>query len=323
MGLPGAIGSQLMMKAQSDYATAVVVDRPFEFNSESITHDIVQLYSRGFGRGRVDATDRVKVVTRNHAGDIESDVMNKSFGLLFQHMLGQDTVTGSSANKTHTCVLDSVAQQGKFMTVQIGRADVAGTPEPFTYRGGKITKWDLSCALDQILKLKTSWSFAQVATNTALAAPSWPSAQEPFIFAEGAVTVGGSSKFAKSFRLSGDPKMVTDRRGIGNVMKEPLAGDFTEITGSLGCEFEDLTDWAAAIAGTQQALVITFTLATVIPTTVVPYSLTITCPKVLFTEAKPTVGGAGLIPLELPFRVLDDRTNPPVKFEYVTSDAAA
>jgi hypothetical protein len=323
MAIGSGLSAQLMMKAESTYGTAVTPDRAFEFSSESITADFGKAVSRALGRGRVDRTDRRKTYIRGHGGDINFDVTNKNFGLIFQHMLGQNTVTGAGANKTHTCVLDSLAQQGKFATVQIGRPDVGGTVRAFTYEGGKITGWELSCDLDDILKLKTTWDFEAVLTATALATPSWVATQELFIFNEAAVTVGGTTVYAKNFSLTGDSKLATDRRFLGGTKKEPLAGDFTDLMGTLGCEFEDLTHWASAIAGTQQAVVITFTLATVIPTTAVAYSLVITLPKCEFEEVKPVVGGPGIVPLELPFRVLDDGTNAPMTMVYTTSDTAA
>lgn len=311
------------MKAESSYNTAVVVDRTYEMDSESITHDLVKIDSAALGLGPVLRSDRVKTFTRNHNGDITFPVLNKNFGLIFQHMLGQNTVTGASANKTHTCILDSLAQQGKFMTVQVGRPDVGGTVRAFTYAGGKITSWELMAELDAELKLKTSWNFASVLTATALASPSYVATQEKYIFNEGALTIGGSTAYAKSISLTGTRALSTDRRFIGGTQKEPLAGGLTVIGGSLGMEFEDLASWGAAIAGTTQAVVITFTLATVIPTTAAAYSLTITLPAVEFLEAKPNVGGPGLVPLVLPFRALNNGTDAPITLVYVTSDAAA
>lgn len=323
MAIGSGLSAQLMMKAESAYGTPVTVDRAYEFNTESISHDLVEIGSGGLGRGTVLRSDRVKSFTRNHSGDIEMDVLNKNFGLLFQHMLGQNTVTGATANKTHTCVLDSLAQQGKFMTVQVGRPDVGGTVRAFTYEGGKITSWELMCDVDGPLKLKTSWDFENVLTATALATPSWVATQEMFIFNEGAVTIGGSTAYAKSLSLTGTRALSTDRRFLGGTKKEPLAGGMTEIGGSLGMEFEDLTHWGSAIAGTVQAMVFTFTLATIIPTTAVAFSLTITLPAVKFLEAKPNVGGPSIVPLSLPFKALDNGSDPVISLVYVTSDTAA
>lgn len=322
MAIGSGLSAQLMLKAESTYGTAVTVDRTYEFNSESLSHDLVTLPSMGLGRGPVLRTDRVATYTKNHGGDIEFDFLNKNMGLLMELALGSNTVSGAGANKSHTIVQSATVQQGKFATVQVGRPDTGGTVNAFTYAGGKILSWEIACDLDGIVKLKTSWNFASVLTATSLATASYVATQEPFIFNQGAITVGGSPVSAKSFSIKGDGKLATDRRFIGGAQKEPIAGDFTDFSGSIGLEFTGLTEWAAAIAGTQQALVATFTSTTVIPTTAVAYSLTITLPAVKFLEAKPTVGGPGLIPLTLPFMVLEGASEP-ITIVIVTSDTAS
>lgn len=323
MAVAGGLGSQLGLKAQVDYDTEIVVDRFFEFNSEGIVPDNGRVYSMGLGRGLTARADRVKAFTRGYAGPINFDVMNKNFGLIFQHMLGENTVSGAGAAKTHTCVVDAAAKVGKYQTVQLVRPGTDNTDRMFTYTGGKIPSWELGCEVDQILKLTADYDFKSGDVNTSKASASYVSTQEPFIFAEGALTVGGSALPTKSFTLRGDSKLATDRRFIGGTKKEPLANDHTDITGSLSGEFVDLTYYSSALAGTQAAMVITFTLATVIPTTATPFSLTITLPAVEFLEAKPTVGGPGLIMLELPFKALNNGTDPIITLAYVTSDTAA
>jgi hypothetical protein len=312
------------MKAESVYGTPVTVDRFFEFESEAIDIDIAKVDAPLLGGGRFLRTDRVKTFLRGARGSINfGPVMNKNFGLIFQHMLGQDTITGASANKTHTCQPDALAQQGKFMTVQIGRPDIAGTVQPYTFEGGKILDWELSCAIDEALKLNTTWDFENVLTGTALATASYVATQEMFIFSEGSLTIGGTATKVSKASIKGNSQLMADRRFIGNTKREPLAGGIAEITGTLDAEFEDLTAYAAWLAGTQATLVLTFTLATLIPTTAVPYSLTITCQKIEYSGETPKVGGPDVVKMNRPFRALYDGTNPVIKLEYVTGDTTA
>lgn len=397
-GIGAGISAQLGIKAESAYGTPVTVDRFFEFESEGIDIDIAKVDAPLLGGGRFLRNDRVKTYLRGAKGAINwGPVMNKNFGLVFQHMLGQNTVAGrslsgtanaavtctatkltdtrltggsalvvdawkgatvtcdgktllvtsndansftgaawvvsqpadnqawsvASLDKTHTCQPDSLALTGKSLTVQIGRPDIAGTIQPFTFEGGKITDWELTCAIDEALKLSTTLDFENVLTGTSLAAASYVATQEMFIFTEGALTVGGTSTKVKKASLKGNNSLNVERRFIGNTKKEPLASGLAEITGSLECEFEDLTAYAAWLAGTQAALVLTFTLSTLIPTTSVAYSLTITIPKIEYTGETPKVGGPDTVMQARPFRCLYDGTNPIVKFEYVTGDAAA
>ena len=324
MAIGTGIAAQIGMKAEGTYGTPVTVDRFYEFESEAIDIDIVSVDAPLIGGGRFLRNDRVKKVLRGARGPVNwGPVMNKNFGLPFQHMLGQNTVTGASANKTHTCQPDSLALQGKSLTLQVGRPDVGGTVRPFTFEGGKILDWELKTELDQPLKLMTTMDFENVLTATALASASYVAAQEMFIFSEGALTIGGTTTSVKSVSLKGVNALAAERRFLGNVKKEPLANAMADISGNLDCEFEDLTAYAAWLAGTQAQLILTFTLATVIPTTAVPFSLTITIPKIEYSGETPKVGGPDVVMQARPFRALYDGTNPIVKMEYVTSDTAA
>lgn len=322
MAIGAGISGQVGMKAESTYGTPVTVDRFYEFLSEGIDIDILSIDAPMIGGGRFLRNDRVKKVLRGARGPIEFVVLNKGFGLLFQHMLGQDTVTGASANKTHTCIPDALALQGKSMTVQVGRPDVNGTVQPFTFEGGKVLDWELKCALDEPLKLLTTWDFENVLTATALATASYTATEEMFIFSEGALTIGGTTMAVKSCSLKGNNALAAERRFLTNTKKEPLANGVFELTGSLDMEFESLTRYAAWLAGTQAQLVLTFTLATVIPTTAVPFSLTITIPKIEYTGETPKVGGPEVLMQGAPFRALYDGTSPIITAVYITSDTA-
>lgn len=323
MSVGSGIDAQLGLKAESVYGTAVVVDRFYEFNSEAIETDVGKVVSAGIGRGRYPRADRVKTYVKAAKGPVELDVLNKSFGLIFAHAIGQDTITGAGANKTHTIIPDSAALFGKSLTVQVGRPDISGTVRPFTFAGGKVTDWELKAALDEGLKLGLGLDFASVATATGLASASYPSSQEQFIFSEGALTIGGTSIDVRGFSLKGVNGLDVDRRFLGNTKREAIAAAMLDINGTLDCEFSDLTAYAAWIAGTQAQLVLTFTTGTLIPTTAVPYSLTITIPKIEYTGESPKVGGPAIVKQGRPFHALYDGSTPIVTLAYVTDDVAA
>ncbi len=326
MPIGSGISAQLGMKAESTYGTPVVVDRFFELVREGIAADVRKLYGRGLraGGARFQRADRVKTYTAAVAGDIEIEVPTKNAGLLFQHMLGGSAVAGGGADKTHTFTPDAAALQGKFLTVQVGRPDIAGTVQPFTYASMKVASWQLAAALDDILKLTLTLDGASVSTATALASVSYPTTDELFVFTEGALTVGGPTVDVRSFNLTGNNGLDTDSRFLGNSKKEPLAAAEAMLEGTLDAEFEDLTKYADWIAGAQAQLVLTFTSPTDIPTSspLVPFKLTVTIPAIEYTGDEPQVGGPDIVRQNLPFKGLDDGTNPPITIEYVTNDTA-
>lgn len=324
MAVKTGIAAQLMAKAESVYGTPVTVDRTYEFVSEGIKHDIFKVDGKQIGAGRFLKNDRVKTVLRGAGGPVDFIVLNKNFGLLFEHAIGQNTITGASANKTHTIIPDAAALQGKSLTLQVGRPDVGGTVRPFTYEGGKVTDWEFRCAVDGPLHFIPTFDFENVLTATALASASYPATQEMFIFSEGALTIGGTTTFVKEASIKGKNGLNTGRRGLTNTKKEPLATGIVDyLTGNLVCEFEDLTAYAAWLAGTQAQLILTFTLATVIPTTAVPFSLTITIPKIEYTGETPQVTNEDIVMQPLPFRGLYDGSNPIITVAYVTSDTVS
>ena len=324
MAIKTGIAGQLMVKAESAYGTPVVVDRTYEFVSEGIDVDVARVDGMMIGGGRFLRNDRTKTYIRGARGPVDFIVLNKNFGLLFEHAIGQNTVTGASANKTHTIIPDANALQGKSLTLQVGRPDVAGTVQPFTFEGGKITEWELKCAVDGPLHFVPTFDFENVVTATALASPSYVATQEMFIFTEGALTIGGSSVFVKDASIKGNNGLNTDRRGLTNTKREPLAQGIVDyLTGTLACEFENLTAYAALVAGTQAQLVLTFTMATVIPTTAAPFSMTVTIPKIQYTGETPKVGGPEVVQQNLPFRALYDGSNPMITIAIVTSDTSS
>jgi hypothetical protein len=326
MPIKSGIAGQIGGKAEVTYGTPVVVDRFWEFRRETINDDILRYHANQIGTGRFPLSARSKSLYRGSRGQVELVVLNKGFGLLLEHAIGQNTITGAGANKTHTIIPDAVALQGKSLTIQKGVPDVtgAGTVRAFTYEGGKVTSWELKSALDQALALVLDLDFENVLTNTALATASYPTAQEMFVFTEGAITLGGVAQSVRSFSIKGNNALHTDRRFMGGVKKEPVANGFATITGQLECEFEDLTRYAAWKAGTILAnLILTFTLATVIPTTAVPFSFKITLPAIAYSGNTPQIGGPQVVMNPTPFEVLYDGTNPMITIEIVTSDTTS
>lgn len=323
MALRSGLGAQLGMKAEMTYGTPVTVDRFYEFESESLNVDVGKVYNFAIGTGRWQRADRVKTYIRTASGSIVLPVMTKGFGLLFEHAIGSNTITGDGDDKTHTIVPDANGGAGKSLTVQVGRPDVSGTVRPFTYEGGKVTSYELACNLDELLKLTLNLDFENVLTSTALASASVPSGNEMFIFTEGSLTIGGNTAFVRTVTISGDNGLNVERRGLSNVKREPVAAGEATITGNLECEFESLDAYTAWSTGTTAALVLTFESPTAIAETETPYSLTVTLPAIEYTGSTPQVGGPDIVMQPLPFKALANGSDPIIKVEYVTSDTAS
>ncbi|MBI2764849.1 MAG: hypothetical protein HYX53_02930 [Chloroflexi bacterium] len=149
-----------------------------------------------------------------------------------------------------------------------------------------------------------------------------PKGSEVFVFTEGTLTIGGTTTFVKTASAKGTNALATDRRGLGNVKREPLANGEAAIEGELECEFEDLGAYADWVAGTQAQLVLSF-ISSTLTTGGGPFKLTVTIPKVAYRGSTPKVGGPDIVMQPRPFKAVADGTNPVITIEQRTTDTVA
>lgn len=325
MAIGSGLSSQFGFVAETTYGTAVTVTRFLEIQKESIKNDVGKWFSRGT-KDVVNRSSRSRTYSKGAGGDIEFEVMNKGFGLLFKQMLGTGStaVVGATTEYKATFTPDiTTGKTGIMATMQVGRPSVDGTIQPFTYKGCKITEFEFTSELDGPLMLKITIDAQSETTGTAIATASYPTDPQSFIFIDGALTIGGVTSYVKSIKLNGKWSLDTDRRFLGAITtkKEPIANGELEITGELGMEFEALTEYAKFVAGTQSALVLTWSFGTITGASN-PYKLVITIPVVEYTGETPTVESSEVIMQALPFKALYDGTLPIISIDYHTADTA-
>lgn len=248
----GLMDHQLGVKDESEYATAVTVDRFFEYDSESITDDFRRTEGdplRAGGEG-VIRSDRFLPYYGGASGTVSMTMLTKGFGWWLKHMLGSSATTGPSEETvyTHTGTLGSL--QGDSFTLQVNRPfNPSGTNQAFTYAGGKITEWTISNSVEETLLLEVNCDFAAVATGTSLASASYPTGMAPFTWAGGVVSIGGSEFDLTEFSVTCNNGMNVDRRQIrGNTQKKEPTTARREISFSLSADFESLTQRNRAAA---------------------------------------------------------------------------
>lgn len=325
MAIRSGLAAQLGHVAESTYGTGVTVTRFTEFVDESLKLESERMESTALRAGRrVQRLDRWAVNKKGVSGDITYEVASKGFGLLLKHALGSLAITtpgGATTTRLHTVTLGD--PWGLSMTVQVGRPDVGGTVQPFTYLGCKVTEWELSLEVDGPLMLKLTYDGRDEVTGTALATATYAASDELLWYTGATLTVGGSAVPVKKVMLKGTNGLKTDRYFInGSSLKsEPIAGELSEITGEIECEFNGLTDYNRFVNGTTAALVFTAEGSTI--ETTHKFGLTSTLPAVRFDGDTPNVNGTDITMLSLPFKVLDNGTDPPVSLAYKTTDIAA
>lgn len=319
--------TQLGVKDESTYGTAVTVDRFQEFNSWSVELEVGRVESAGLRSGhKVQRSDRFVPYKKGAAGSVEFEVLSKGFGFWLKHMLGTVGTSGPTDSAyTHTGTIGSL--YGGSFTAQVNKPfHPAGTNQAFTYEGGKVAKWSLACDVDGLLIFSADLVFEDGTTATALASASYPASMEHLSWAGGAITIGGSSVPVTSFKVECDNGLDVERlkQRASTLRQEPTENTRREITWELEADFESLTQYnrfaSATASGALAAIVATWTAPTLIGASTYP-SLAVTIDEARFDSFGAEISGPESLMQSLSGRGLYDDSNQPISVAYVTSDA--
>jgi hypothetical protein len=323
-----ALDQQIGFVDEVTYGTPVTVTKFFEFNSESIEDSFGRTEGDPLRVGTfVKRNDRFTPYYEGAAGEIEFDVMTKGFGFLLKHMLGNVATTGPAETTVYTHTATMADLLGKSFTCQVGRPfHSAGTVQPFTFEGGKITEWELSNSVEDNLVLSVTTDFQQVATGTALATASYPSGMENFTWVGGTVTIGAVQTDITEISISGNNGLNTDRRFIkGSADKKEPTGGRREVSFSLSADFESLTQRTRAASATRAGALAeikaTWLGPTLLGTTIYP-TFEVTIPAARFDEFSATNTEPEGLSQELSGVGLYDGTNSPVTIVYKSSESS-
>ncbi len=321
MSTGSGISAQLMMGEESTFGTAVTPNRTFEFNTEDIELNVDRLESAGLRSGkRVQRSDRWAPGKINVAGPLTTELTNKNMGLLFKHIFGGVATSGPNGDGAYTHTFTPADLTGKGLTVQVGRPDVGGTVQPFTYNGMKIKSGELGCKVNEIGLLKLDFDGLNETTATALAVAAYPASLSLMTFVQGTLTIAGSSVNVREASVKFDNGLKLDRFFMGSqVGSEPLEAALRAYTGSLDADFNGLTAYNRFVNGTEAALVLTFTGALIAGASNFKIQVTM---NVRFDGKTPTVGGPDLVKQGLPFKCLDTGSGPStaISLAYITTD---
>lgn len=308
----GGLAAQFGMVDETTFGTSPTVSRFLEFNSETIAQTVERIDSAGLRAGRrVQRSTQWAAGKKNVTGDVEFEVQQQGMGLLLKHCLGSVTTSQPDAGSNSTVYEHTYtvgALDGKSFTCQIGRGDVGGTVRAFTYAGCKVSKWDLSVAVDGSVLLKTTIDGISESTDVDLATAAYSTQPFPLVWTGGTITLPNSATGNISkFDLSGDNGQDLTRYFMGTgpaTKKEQLESTLRAYSGSIDVEFTDLSAYNLFLNGTIGQLTANFEGSNISGT--YNYALEVTLPAVRFDGATPNVPGPGLITTTYPFVALDD-----------------
>lgn len=322
MATRSGIDAQLGIVTEATYGTYVAPTRFLAFLSESLTLEVERMESEGLRSAqRVQRSDSWAAGKKGVTGDVEFDLGNKGFGLLFAKALGAAAQTVDGAGFIRTYTLGDLF--GDMITMQIGRPDLAGTVQPFSYVGCKITSLELRQQRDEFLKLALGIDARNEDTAQSLVSAIAPTMTELFHWGGMTLTVAGGAFEADEFSIALENELNTDRYKLrGSTLKdEPVESGKRNITGTLRGEFNALTAYNRFVNGTTAQIIATWTAVSTYDTAK-PFKLVVTLPTCRFDGETPTVDDADILYVDLPFKVLDSGSGQPITVEYFTSDAA-
>jgi hypothetical protein len=328
------LGSQLGVKKETTWGTAVVPDTFFEFESESLTLDPTYYDGLGLAAGRTFAPQsRAKKTTRAAAGDTAITLPYKKAGFFFDQMVA-GTITpvqqGATAAWLSTFNVGSSVPT-KSATLQVNKPASSTGDVPFTYPGGVLTSAAFSVEIGGALTSTFSWVVKDETTPTttpagaSLATATYVSGNDVWVHPDITLTYGGSAIGGiTGVNWTWTQPMKADRfflDGSGTIAK-PVPNGLATVTGTLVGEFYDNTAYAAFRSGAFASLVVQAAGPTAIASTFFP-TFKNTFSAIQVRGSSPTVSGPDILDLSIPFVAKDDGTNPPWKIEYTSTDTAA
>ena len=162
-------------KETGGYGTATSSSaRAFESKTDDFQRDVEYIESVGFRKDmQTIRSDRHKTISVGATGSIEMDIQNKGLGLLLEGALKTAT---SPSQLGSTAAYKSVFESGDALssvsyTVQVGKADTAGSLQSFTYEGSQITGWSIGQELGNNASMTFNFDCENEQNSTALATP--------------------------------------------------------------------------------------------------------------------------------------------------------
>lgn len=301
MPLKSGLAAQLGVKAESTWGTFVAPTRFYPLISESLTEEIDRIESEGIVTGlRVLNSAQWAAGNVDVGGDIQTELYQQGMGALLKACFGAVSTTGAGPY-AHTFTPGDLTDD--HLSVQVGKPDVAGTVQPFSFSGMKVTDWELSMEAGGLVTLSSSLVGKQLATSESLATASFGTgAATPFTFKHASATIAGGAANVKKLTISGSNGLDSDRRFIGSEYRaEPLEAELREYSGTVDLEFESLTQMNRFRNATEVALVSTISAGA-------SASLTTTM-NVRFDGATPEVDGRGIVQLSAPYKCIGSTTD--------------
>lgn len=317
------LDSALLLGKETTYGTPATLTRAYEAKADGWKRNVEYLESAGF-RGGMETvrSDRRFPVSMGAGGTMELDLLDVGMGLVFQGLLGTSTSPAQQAattayEQTHT---SAAGHPDVSWTAQWQRVDTSGTARNFTYHGCVATGWKLSQETGGLAVLSVDFDAEDETTDVAAGTVTYPAGSEPFKWTECVVSLDGSPVDFRSLDFSADLGLKTDRHYLrGSALKKrPVRVSVPTYEGTLTGDFDSMDLYDAFVAGDIKSLSAEWTGRTI--EGAYSYSFKVECPAIQFSGETPEVAMDEVPTQPLPFRVLDNGTDPAVTVTIVSTD---
>ncbi len=321
MAIRSGLAAQVGMSTESTYGTFATPTKFLPVTGIDLkkVKNVAQA-TAGAGAGRMGLLASMRVpTTKAAAGSIKAELLNRSFGMLLQALMGT-TVTPAQQSTTAAYLQTHTLADpfGKSLTIQVGVPDAAGTVRPYSYLGCKVTGAEFSIEVDKPGEATFDIDACDVTESESLASASFATNLRPFVGTDMAVKVG---TYSSETSVSGITKVnvkierasKTDRFYAGGsaLKAEPILNDYWKISGTITADLLDKTVFADRFAADTQFSLVVELLGPIIESTYKD-TFRITLPGCFLDGDTPTVDGQDVVSGDFPFTCLFDGTNLPV-----------
>lgn len=327
MAIPAGLGTQLGISTESTYGTYVAPTQFHRYTSESLrlTNEYVRTAGLG-GQGLLQPESLHTKTTRQAGGDITFDVVDKGLGrwlnLLHGNTVTPAAMTGGLWRQLHN--IGTTAPTGKSATIQIGRPDVTGTSQPFSYLGCKVVNAVFTLAVNGVVSVTFTIDGQDETTSQTLATETLPAGAKAFSFQSASVEFDDVvlTDCVSAATVTIPLALKTDRMCLGNngLKKEPIPNALMAPTIALTLEFTSLTQHTAFKNATRRKVELNCTGSTSSGT----YSsaLNFVANSTVATGQGPVVDGPDVLTQDITLEVLNNGTATPLVVEYIAQDSA-
>lgn len=350
--VPGGPGTYGVIPTDWSQAAA------YEFKSETFALKKTTVQGQGLHAGGLyDRAKRRVLSTYAASGELTMDLPCNGLGLLLQNALGSfgqaaaapTLVSGSTVG--YQQVHNPGTLLGSSLCIQKGVPATDGTVQAFTYSGGKITSWTITCEVNQIAEFQAEFDFRNEVAGSgngdplntsvpALQVPDYPVGMQLFHFREATLYTGGTASLDSSTGIT----TMTGQTAAAQVSKasvkhansldttrfflgsngfkdEQIEDGFRKITGSFTSEWQSTElMYDAFSADTTTSLLLSF-VGPIIDSGA-SYGLEVLVPNIKLDGESPAVSGPKVVTQDVTFTGLDDEATTPIQVTYTSTDSA-